>query len=89
MLNTLFTANIIATLLHRVYFPKSQGNSLRQGIELGKWSLMEMRYIIAASAGTALLAICIWLIVRNIRERRKFRLRQQGRGKNTAAAPAE
>jgi hypothetical protein len=50
---------------------------------------MEMRIIVAAALGVALLLICAWLLTRNMRERRKFRMRQQGRGKNVESAPAE
>lgn len=50
---------------------------------------MEYRFVVAASVGVAALLVCTWLLLRNMRERRKFRLRQQGRGKHTATVQAE
>lgn len=50
---------------------------------------MEMRIVVAASVGAAMLAVCVWLLLRSMRERRKFRLRQAGRGKSVTVVPAE
>jgi hypothetical protein len=50
---------------------------------------MEMRILVAAALGALTVLAGAWFIVRSIRERRKFRLRQQGRGKSANVAPAE
>ena len=43
---------------------------------------METRIVIAVSVAAVMLALGAYLLLRNARERRKFRLRQQGRGKS-------
>lgn len=50
---------------------------------------MEMKIVIAALVGAVTLVVGAYLLLRNARERRKFRLRQQGRGKNVAVMPVE
>jgi hypothetical protein len=50
---------------------------------------MEDRIIAAAAIGALTLAVAGWLLLRKLADRRRFKLRQMGRGKNEAAAPAE
>ena len=50
---------------------------------------MEPRYILAAVLLAAVLIVIAWLLTRKVRERRKFRIRQQGRGKSVEVNPAE
>lgn len=50
---------------------------------------MELRYILAAKLIAVIVIVAIWFLTRKARERRKFRLRQQGRGKSVEQVPAE
>jgi hypothetical protein len=50
---------------------------------------MEQRYILAAMLIAAIVTVAVWFLTKKARERRRFRLRQQGRGKPMKQIPAE
>ena len=50
---------------------------------------MEQRYILAALLIAALVMVAVWFLTRKAQERRKFRLRKQGRGKSIEQIPVE
>jgi uncharacterized membrane protein SpoIIM required for sporulation len=51
--------------------------------------MMEMREIVALTIAGAMVVIIAGFAVRHFQERRKFKIRQQGRGKNSGVLPAE